>query len=156
MNKFYVYLYLDDNNEPYYVGKGNGRRAYTKGKHEPIKKPEDKSRIRFIKENLSEDDAYLWEVFWISEFGRKDLGLGSLLNRSDGGPSTKGLKATKETKNTLSAAHKGKKKSPEHVAAVVASVTGKAHPQIPVSCLCGKTGALNNMKRYHLENCTHV
>jgi hypothetical protein len=99
MDIYYVYMYLRDKDtkngpkgSPYYIGKGKNNRAYEP--HMRIKanfRPKDKSRIRFIKENLSEDDAYMWEAFWIAEFGRIDLGTGCLRNLTDGGEGNKGI-----------------------------------------------------------------
>lgn len=69
---------------PYYIGKGKNNRAFDFSAHR-VKCKKDGSNVRFIKENLSEDDALMWEAFWIAEFGRIDLGTGCLHNRTDGG-----------------------------------------------------------------------
>lgn len=91
-------MYLRDNDSengpkgsPYYVGKGSGYRARNKTPQE-IKPNSDKSNIRYIKENISEEDAFMWEVFWIAEFGRIDLGTGCLRNKTDGGEGVSGTK----------------------------------------------------------------
>jgi len=41
---FYVYAYLRENLTPYYIGKGSGKRAWTKGTGE-IKPPKDRSKM---------------------------------------------------------------------------------------------------------------
>ena len=55
-NRFYTYAYLREDRTPYYVGKGEGRRLYKKGKCE-VKPPKDKSRVIFLKENLTEEEC---------------------------------------------------------------------------------------------------
>ncbi len=54
--RFYTYAYLREDGSPYYIGKGEGNRAYYKRKNE-IQLPKDKSRIIFLKQNLLEEDA---------------------------------------------------------------------------------------------------
>lgn len=84
MTGFYVYAYLREDGTPYYVGKGAGNRAWTKGKDE-IKKPTNKTRIIIIAENLTNDEAKYLEIELISHLGRKDLGTGVLRNKTPGG-----------------------------------------------------------------------
>jgi hypothetical protein len=80
--KYYTYAFLREDGTPYYIGKGNGRRAYrTSSKSVPI--PE-KSRILILKRNLDKEEAYRHERYMIFIFGREDLGEGILLNRADG------------------------------------------------------------------------
>jgi hypothetical protein len=69
---YYTYAYLDDNNKPYYVGKGSGNRAYAP--HSNVEVPEDKSKILFLKKNLSEKKAFEHEAYMIHVLGRKHLG----------------------------------------------------------------------------------
>jgi hypothetical protein len=82
--KFYTYAYLRKDRTPYYIGKGCGKRIYA-SKGRPCNKPKDKSRIIFLKQNLTEGEAFKHEIYMISVFGRKDLGTGILYNRTDGG-----------------------------------------------------------------------
>ena len=81
MNKYYVYEYLRENGSPYYIGKGSGFRAYCKRPY----KPKDKSRIKIIKDNLTEEEAFNLEINLIKQYGRQDLGTGILKNKTDGG-----------------------------------------------------------------------
>lgn len=87
--RFYTYAYLREDRTPYYIGKGKGRRLYQKGKGE-VYLPKDKSRIIFLKQNLTEQEAFKHEKYMIAVFGRKDLGNGILRNRTDGGEGNSG------------------------------------------------------------------
>jgi hypothetical protein len=88
-NKFYIYLHIKlDIGEPFYIGKGVGDRAYRKG-----------NRNRFwgnivnkygfdvvlLEEDLTEQEAFDREIYWIKRIGRKDLNQGPLVNMTDGG-----------------------------------------------------------------------
>ena len=82
--EYYTYAYLREDKTPYYIGKGQGNRAYRRRKTD-IKPPKDKSRILILKKNLTEEEAFNHEIYMISVFGRKDLGTGILYNRTNGG-----------------------------------------------------------------------
>jgi hypothetical protein len=103
---FYTYAYLREDRTPYYVGKGCGDRAYRRNKCE-IKPPKDKSRIIFLKQNLTEEKAFKHEIYMIAVFGRKDLGTGILYNRSGGGEGPSGVVRSQEFKIKLSKANMG-------------------------------------------------
>ena len=110
---YYTYAYLREDKTPYYIGKGKGRRIYLKGKSE-VKPPKDKSRIIYLKQNLTEEEAFKHEIYMIAVFGRKDLGTGILHNRTDGGDGTSGFVPSEETRIKLSEAMKGRIFSEEH------------------------------------------
>ena len=173
---FYVYLYRDPsrNNEPIYVGKGKNNRSTS---HLTLKKKHPfYNRIQFMKkngvnpiieylfENLDESQAFVYEIEFIAKYGRKDLGLGTLLNLSNGGEGPSGHKASEETKLKMSLASKGRKKSPEacknmsEVYKNRSSVTKEKHLQaITRSVICPKclmVGAKPAMHRWHFGNCT--
>jgi hypothetical protein len=96
--RFYTYAYLHEDRTPYYVGKGEGRRAYSK-RHRVSVPPTD--RILFLKTNLLEEDALKHEEYMIKVFGRKDNGTGILANLTDGGIATSGYIRTEEQKEYL-------------------------------------------------------
>ena len=111
--QYYTYAYLREDRTPYYIGKGQGNRAYRKRKSE-IKPPKDKSRIIKLKQNLTEEEAFKHEIYMIAVFGRKDLGTGILHNRTDGGdgpsghvPWNKGIPMAEEVKAKVSRNRKG-------------------------------------------------
>ncbi len=106
-NRFYTYAYLRKDRTPYYIGKGNGKRAYERNRWE-IKPPKDKFRILILKQNLNEEEAFRHEKYMISVFGRKDLGTGILRNRTNGGEGPSGVLVSKETRKKLSELRKCK------------------------------------------------
>lgn len=111
--KYYTYIYYDGD-LPIYVGKGCGRRAKKHLRrtdtHPFVQKlakmkregREPRIEIHFMP---CEDAAKELEVLWIALFGRKDLGLGPLLNGTDGGDG--GSNPSPETRQKMSAAKKG-------------------------------------------------
>jgi len=102
---YYTYAYLREDKTPYYIGKGQGKRIYSKSRI--IKPPKDKSRIIFLKQNLTEEEAFKHEIYMIAVFGRKDLGTGILHNRTDGGDGASGLSHSEETRRKMSDSKKG-------------------------------------------------
>jgi hypothetical protein len=105
-NRFYTYAYLREDKTPYYIGKGTGDRIYsTNRRNNP---PKDKSRIIFLKQNLTEEEAFRHEIYMIAVFGRKDLRTGILHNLTDGGDGASGAIKSEKTRKKLSEANKGK------------------------------------------------
>jgi len=108
MNNYYTYAYLREDGTPYYIGKGKEKRIYDRRKND-IKPPKDKSRCIFLKQNLTEEEAFRHEEYMISIFGRKDLGTGSLYNQTNGGQGCSGRVMSLEQRQHLSLLKKGKK-----------------------------------------------
>ena len=110
---YYIYAYLRKDNTPYYIGKGQKYRAWSKHKkHIPV--PKNKSKIVIMETNLTEIGALSLERFYIRWYGRKDKNTGILRNLTDGGEGTSGIVVSKEKRSRMSAAQKGKKHSIEH------------------------------------------
>jgi hypothetical protein len=95
--RFYTYAYLRKDGTPYYIGKGQRDRAYSKSHNNNNISVPPKERILFLKKNLLEEEAFRHEKYMIAVFGRKDLGTGILHNKTDGGEGTSNINdATKE------------------------------------------------------------
>ena len=97
-----------DNNEVFYIGIGNEKRPYkTHSRSSFWHNIVDKSGydIEILAKNLSWEDACELEVFMISEYGRRDLGLGNLVNLTDGGDGMVNL--SNEVRKRISQANKG-------------------------------------------------
>jgi hypothetical protein len=105
-NDYYTYAYLRKDGTPYYIGKGRGKRAFSKARRNS---PPPQERILFLKKNLTEEEAFRHEVYMIAVFGRKDLGTGILRNLTDGGEGASGKVVSEETR----AKTRGKKRPPE-------------------------------------------
>lgn len=105
--EYYTYAYLREDGTPYYIGKGKSNRIYQKRNNE-IKPPEDKSRIIFLKQNLTEKESFKHEIYMIAVLGRKDLGTGILRNKTNGGEGLGGLVRTEEHNRKISASKKGR------------------------------------------------
>lgn len=127
MGKFYVYLYTRSHNShngpvgsPYYVGKGCGRRAWSRRHH--VRPPRNEAHIVIISDGMTEPDALQLEMLLIYRYGRVDRGTGCLVNRTDGGEFTpafrgntsgmKGRKHRPESLEKMAAAKLGRKRGP--------------------------------------------
>ncbi len=112
--KFYVYAYLRSRDSeygnvgsPYYIGKGQGHRAYSK-KHF-AKPPSDESQIVFLGRHMTEADALQAEMLLIHLYGRIDLGTGCLRNMTDGGDGCSGRILSLEVRESISSKLTGRK-----------------------------------------------
>lgn len=104
---YYVYAYLRLDGTPYYIGKGKGNRATSP--HSYHNPPKDRSRIVYLEKNLSEIGALALERRYIRWYGRKDIGTGILMNKTDGGDGVSGMIHKEETKRRISKSAKGKR-----------------------------------------------
>lgn len=119
--KFYTYIYRRPNGEPIYVGKGSGKRAWSHLKrtdHHPLthclnkmKRDGESPTIQVIYQK-TEKLALLAEALLISEYGRKNLDAGPLLNLTNGGEGPSGSKHSEVTRAKMSASHRGVKRAP--------------------------------------------
>lgn len=111
-NKFYVYLHIKETTgEPFYVGKGCGYRSTrktnrTKHWHSIVNKYG--YDVINLEVNLTEEESFEKEIYWIDRIGRKDLGNGPLINYSNGGEGTSGYKMSDERKQLTSERFKGR------------------------------------------------
>lgn len=116
---FYVYGYIDPRTGEYiYVGKGQHLRAYVhlkkcknrilKAKIRAIRTAGMEPNVVFFACDISEELAFELEKKFISEYGRIDLGTGTLCNGTDGGEGSSGSVFSEETRRKLSEAQRGK------------------------------------------------
>jgi hypothetical protein len=133
MKEYYTYAYLREDGTPYYVGKGIGNRAYKDHKGYAFVPPVDK--ILFLKQSLTEEDAFRHEIYMIAVFGRKDLGTGILWNRTNGGDGTSGAILTEATRSKMSQSRMGdknhfygKKHTQESIVKMQESLKGRIPP----------------------------
>lgn len=116
---YYVYRHRRlDTFEIFYIGLGNVylehkdsktssvfyRRAYnTKGRNNWWKKVVNKTdyQVEILSTNLTKEDACELEEFLIQEYGRRDLGLGNLINMTDGGENNSGKIVSSEMKEKI-------------------------------------------------------
>jgi hypothetical protein len=137
MNEYYTYAYLREDGTPYYIGKGKGKRINER-QHNRINLPVKERRI-YLKQNLTEAEAFRHEIYMIAVFGRKDLRTGILQNQTNGGEGGSGAVRSKETKNKISKAMKNRVFAEEHKNNLKASAVGN------------KNGQGNKGKKHSLE-----
>ncbi len=124
---YYTYAYLREDKTPYYIGKGQGNRIYSKSRI--VHPPKDKSRIIFLKQNLTEEEAFKHEIYMIAVLGRKDLGTGILVNMTNGGDGVSGWVPSEESRKKMSEAHKGKTPSEENRRKLSETSKGRTHSE---------------------------
>lgn len=108
-NNIVVYRHVRlDTNEVFYIGIGNDKRPYDKrGRNKLWKNIVNKTdyRVDILFDDLSYEEACEKEKEFIQVYGRRDLGLGTLVNMTDGGDGVHNL--SDETKKKLSEIRKG-------------------------------------------------
>lgn len=115
-NKFYVYLHIKETNgSPFYVGKGFGKRAFSKNRSSYWRNTVNKYGydIIFLEENITNEEALRLEQYWIKRIGRKDLQTGILVNHTDGGEGS--INPSKELRFKIGNGMRGKKHSVEWI-----------------------------------------
>lgn len=134
--QFYTYLHCLPTGEPFYIGKGSGRRAYqfnsrNKHHHNITKKYGLENIQIFIFESESEEQAFADEIQQIAQLRKEGY---ELVNYTNGGEGVSGLKQTEEQKLATSKRMKGKqtrlgaKLSEESKKKIADKATGRKHP----------------------------
>ena len=102
-----------DTYEVFYVGIGStSKRPYSKSGrnrhwHNIVNKVGYEVEVLAV--GVTHNEAKELEVLLISEYGRKDLSTGNLVNLTEGGDGAVGFIVSEKTKEKLSKIHKGKK-----------------------------------------------
>jgi hypothetical protein len=136
-NIYYIYFHINPlKNEIFYVGKGKGNRAYYKKDRSDFwNKISNKYGyiVDIVEEDLNEEEAFEREIFYIKKIGRRDLGLGPLVNQTDGGDGVislitanrRGCKLSEDHKRKIGDANRGRKLTDEHKGKLSESHKGK-------------------------------
>lgn len=123
--EFYTYYHTrNDTGKVFYVGKGKGKRAWRMGRNPHWSNIAKKHghTVHIAARWVTEDEAFDHEKRLIECL--KELNV-SLVNMTDGGEGTSGHKHSTESKKAISAAFKGKPKTPEHSKKVAEALTGR-------------------------------
>lgn len=116
-NNTCVYKHIRlDTNEVFYIGIGNKQRPYKKSIRSIFWKnivSKTDYIVEIISENIDWSSACELEELLIKEYGRRDLGLGSLVNMTNGGEGTNGYIMPEERKQFLKDTKTGIKFSKE-------------------------------------------
>lgn len=168
----YVYSFVDPrNNEVFYIGQGKGHRA----RQGPIGRPEvlmermldivkqtnQAHTIEYIKKGLTKQEAVDLEIQMIAQYGRKDLGLGPLLNKTNGGVGTKGFIMPDEQRKDIRIRRTGTTQSEGTKEKISAAqprdhLRKKYYEQPDITCPhCNKSGHPSFMHRWHFDNCKY-
>jgi hypothetical protein len=108
---YYVYTYLDENLNPYYVGMGCKNRVIAK--HLYVNVPTFERII--VEDSLTQQQAWDKEIELIALYGREHLGTGPLKNLTAGGPTQKaGWAQSPQAKKQISIKNTGKIRTLEH------------------------------------------
>ena len=124
---FYVYIHRRaTDGQPFYVGKGKGKRARSKRDrsdwwHFVVKKYG--YQVEIVASGLQEWYACELERELISLYGRRDLGDGPLVNLTDGGDGV--VRLAPETLERIAAAKRGVSRSPATIAKVAEANRGR-------------------------------
>lgn len=134
----YIYKHiLLDKNEVFYIGKGtNTNGKYARSKEKTGRNPywervvrKYKHRVEIIIDGLSEQEANEREKQLILDYGRIDLGKGTLVNMTDGGEGCLGHVVSDETRKKQSDVMKGNKNclGYKHTEEARKNMSGKIH-----------------------------
>lgn len=97
---FYTYAYVRKDGTPWYIGKGQGRRAWQKHGSDKCRwSPPKNDQILILKLDLQEHDAFKHEIYLIGIYGlERDGGILSA-NQTYGGQGSSGFQQPQELKD---------------------------------------------------------
>ena len=107
-----IYRHLKPCGEVFYIGIGKtSKRPYSKKHRSKFWKDVVAKygyEVQILKKDLSWQDACELEILLIAYYGRRDLGLGTLVNLTDGGEGCVGRQVSDETRKRMRNARLGK------------------------------------------------
>ncbi|KKM95543.1 hypothetical protein LCGC14_1187090 [marine sediment metagenome] len=132
-------MYLDFDNVPFYIGKGSDTRYKVRNhlgnnhsngllKNKICKVGAKNVRIHFLHKDLTEKEAFRQERYWISYYGRRDLGIGTLCNLTDGGEGTSGRIHSVEARRKIGEWSRNFVRTEEHCAKISTAQKDKPRP----------------------------
>jgi len=123
---YYTYLHRRaSDGQPFYIGKGFGRRAWSvqnRNQHWRRTTAKHGLKVDVLAQWETEAEAFEHEKFLIWCF--RDMGC-NLVNMTDGGEGQSGWIPSQETRQRISAANKGRRNSPEAAAAQAEKLRGR-------------------------------
>ena len=148
---FYVYMYVDAEGIPWYVGKGSTSRRRHYNHHLPkeFQRPSDEFIIT-VKDGMTEAAAFELEVERIAKHKGKSDG-GTLVNKCLGGAGTKGFKHKPGRPSPM----KGRKHSAASKAKMAEARTGTSNAAVVTYIITDKEGnhtVVTNLAAYCREH----
>lgn len=126
---FYTYAHYKPNDVVFYIGKGQGKRAfslaYRNKHHTNIVLKHGKPKIEILSHWKTESEAFEHEKFLIECF--KDLGF-KLANKTNGGEGASGVVVSEETRLKMRNSHLNQKRTPEQCERIRLAIAGKPRP----------------------------
>lgn len=164
MDNWYVYSHTRlDKNEIFYIGIGNKpdyKRAHTKFSRNKFWKniiAKTNYDVDILFQDLNKNNACQKEIELIAKYGRRNLGLGALVNLTDGGEGVTNLKHSEESKRKMSISAKGKSgisiEEQEKIKTLylnnrsVTSIERETHHRVETIDLVLRINGINRVKR---------
>jgi hypothetical protein len=179
--KFYTYAHYKPDGELFYIGKGNGNRAYNTRYSQRniywkrVVEKYGKPTVKILANWNTEEEAFDHEKLLISCF--RDMGY-KLANITSGGDGVCGIKWSEESRKKLSNSKMGVKfigrgasstkkgdklsephanKLREHLKLARLKIDhSKIHLPKATCLICKKSGTYNGMARFHFNNCKGI
>lgn len=134
----YIYAHIKDTTgEVFYIGKGIGKRVASKqNRSTHWQNIVNKYGYDWImlETDLTEEEANVKEIYWISRLGRRDKNQGCLINFTDGGEGTCGRIVSENVRKAVSEANKKR-------------IVSDAQRNVYKNLWKGKSGSLHNRSK---------
>lgn len=151
MNNYILYRHIRlDKNEPFYIGiSDNYDRPFSKHSRNKYWKnviANTDYRVEIILDGLTRNEVEQKEIEFISLYGRKNLGVGTLVNLTDGGTGGLGLKHTQEAKAKMKGRNPHNKNKLKHDIELINKIIDDYIPY--------KFGSIKLSKKYGIPTTT--